>query len=476
MTWTRVENNPVVFEGAAGAFPGQVWKNGDHWNFIMQGNRYQSNDSKFHTWTNMGTFNGQGEHGGQWWLPFPRQVDGKPAPSGTTPNYIINNGGGDSYMWGTYHPNNETFVPFVPSGATEPKISKLEGAKGGWFGAQSANERTFMIGWALGDYNGPAGPGITFLTRLTLLREINYDAKLMDLVSNPTPELTGLRTGSIASERAVALAPNTPHHVAGTAGGAAASADIELSFRLPTAGGSTFGACVLAKPPGSAPFVPHWEVVNDSNAAFDKVGVPGNQATFLGNATSGNGCWALCNQTSACQEWAWHIFGPNPPPAFKNSTEACYMINKPDTVNPRIRPQPGATSGKLLTADTSANGIGIVLTVNAGVVTADVGLCTVNATVSIEAGEHDTKAKTFPLFEDEDTLTLRILPDRSVVDFFVQGGRWSGTQSWISGTPRTPEASQVTLFTDTTGVTADVEVYGMGCGWEYPSFTEHPTM
>ena len=40
-TWKRVENNPVAFEGAAGAFPGQVWKNDGHWNFIMQGNRYQ---------------------------------------------------------------------------------------------------------------------------------------------------------------------------------------------------------------------------------------------------------------------------------------------------------------------------------------------------------------------------------------------------------------------------------------------------
>ena len=29
----------------------------------MQGKRYQSNDSQFHTWDNMGTFNGQSEHG-----------------------------------------------------------------------------------------------------------------------------------------------------------------------------------------------------------------------------------------------------------------------------------------------------------------------------------------------------------------------------------------------------------------------------
>ena len=462
-----------MFEGDPGPFPGQIWKNGDHWNFIMQGKRYQSNDSKFHTWTNMGTFNGKGEHGGQWWLPFPRQADGTPAPAGTTPNYIINVNGGATYDWGTYHPENETYVPFVPSGDTQPKTTVLEHAPADWWGAQAANDRTFMIGWALGDFNGPAGPGIDFLTRLTLLREINYDAKLGDLVSNPTPELSGLRTGSLVSKKGAALAPSTPYHVDGTAGGAAASADIELSFRLPASGSATFGACVLAKPPGSAPFVPHWEVVNNSNAAYDKVGVPGNQATLLGNATDAFGCWALCNKTAACQEWAWNIFGDEPPPAFKNSTLACYKINQPDTTTPLIRPQPGATSGKLLTADTSANGLGISLTVSNGTVAAKVGLCTVNGTIT---GPSAPTVGTFPLFEDEEAVTVRILPDRSVVDFFVQGGRFSGTQSWISGTPRTPEASQITLYTETAGVTADIDVYGMGCGWEYPSYTENPTM
>ena len=36
--------------------------------------------------------------------------------------------------------------------------------------------------------------------------------------------------------------------------------------------------------------------------------------------------------------------------------------------------------------------------------------------------------------------------------------------------------AQVTLFADTAGVTADVDVFGMGCGWEYLSYTEKPTM
>jgi hypothetical protein len=277
-----------------------------------QGKRYQSNDSNFHTWTEMGTFNGQTENGGQWWLPFPRQADGTPAPAGT-PNYIINAAGGADYAWGNYYPENETWVAYVPPGDSAPKISHLEKAKAGWWGAQSANNRTFMIGWALGDYHGPAGAGIDFLTRLTLLREIHYDAKLGDLVSNPTAELRNLRTGTIASETAVALTPATPHHVAGTAGGAAASADIDLSFHLPAAGG-TFGACVLAKPPGTPPFEPHWVIVPDSNAAYNKVGVPGNQATFLGNASSVNGCWALCNQTANCEEFAWHSIAPTSDP------------------------------------------------------------------------------------------------------------------------------------------------------------------
>jgi hypothetical protein len=112
-----------------------------------------------------------------------------------------------------------------------------------------------------------------------------------------------------------------------------------------------------------------------------------------------------------------------------------------------------------------------------GLVSAAVGVCTANASVQVEASAVDAaKASTFPLFDDEEALTLRILPDRSVVDFFVQGGRWSGTQSWLSGTPRTAAASQVTLFTDVAGVTADVSVFGMGCGWAFPSYTEHPTM
>ena len=37
-----------------------------------------------------------------------------------------------------------------------------------------------------------------------------------------------------------------------------------------------------------------------------KVGVPGNKASLLGNATDANACWALCNATAGeCDEHQW---------------------------------------------------------------------------------------------------------------------------------------------------------------------------
>ena len=64
--------------------------------------------------------------------------------------HIVNVNGGATYLWGDYDPANESFTPFVPSGASAPKTSILERAQGGWWGAQNANGRMLMIGWALG--------------------------------------------------------------------------------------------------------------------------------------------------------------------------------------------------------------------------------------------------------------------------------------------------------------------------------------
>ena len=85
-----------------------------------------------------------------------------------------------------------------------------------------------MIGW-VGDYYNPVDR-ITY-TRLSALREVNWDVKTHDLVANPVPELLNLRSGTVASEHIAALPANSvPHVIAKTGAGAAASSDIVLKF------------------------------------------------------------------------------------------------------------------------------------------------------------------------------------------------------------------------------------------------------
>ena len=56
MTWRRDQSNPVKIAGAPLAFPGQIWRNGDHFNFLGSFSRYQTSDPSFRSWTNMGPF------------------------------------------------------------------------------------------------------------------------------------------------------------------------------------------------------------------------------------------------------------------------------------------------------------------------------------------------------------------------------------------------------------------------------------
>jgi hypothetical protein len=245
--WQRAEANPIAFVGPPIAFPGPIWRNGDHYNFVGQGNRFQANDTSFHTWQNMGAFVGLGEVSGQWWFPLPPQVGGAPPPPGS-PTHAVNVGDGSRYLLGSYNPATEAFSPWAPAGEQPGRIARLEGGSASWWGASGGTDnagRAMMIGWAEPDYHGAdAGPGFTFLTRLTLLREINWDAAAGTLVSNPVPELLALRGGVLARERSLPLGA-APLTVPGTASGAAASADLLLTFHGLT-NASAFGACVLS--------------------------------------------------------------------------------------------------------------------------------------------------------------------------------------------------------------------------------------
>ena len=144
--WARADDNPVAFTGLPIAFPGPVWRNGDHFNFVGQGSRFTTTDATFHTWTNAGPFNAEGEHSGQWTFPVPNQVDGTPPPPGT-PNLAINVNGGADYELGFYFPSNESFVSANIN-------AHLEGGGADWWGGQGGtdnNNRAMIVGWAMPD-------------------------------------------------------------------------------------------------------------------------------------------------------------------------------------------------------------------------------------------------------------------------------------------------------------------------------------
>jgi hypothetical protein len=145
------------------AFPGPIWKQGDHWNFIGQGSLFSSATNKFDTWTRkdgpdgtkvMASLGGGGENSGQWMMPVPKQVDGSLPPSGAgAPNILINTKGGDRYVFATWDNVTESLTPWTaPQGAPPTgQVAELEKGRASWWGASGGtdnNGRMMMIGWA----------------------------------------------------------------------------------------------------------------------------------------------------------------------------------------------------------------------------------------------------------------------------------------------------------------------------------------
>ena len=61
----------------------QIWKNGDHWNYLVMGNRYTTKDPTFLSWglaPGKSSFASR-ENGGQWFSKIANLKDGSCAPS-----------------------------------------------------------------------------------------------------------------------------------------------------------------------------------------------------------------------------------------------------------------------------------------------------------------------------------------------------------------------------------------------------------
>ena len=83
---------------------------------------------------------------------------------------------------------------------------------------------------------------------------------------------------------------------------------------------------------------------------------------------------------------------------------------------------------------------------------------------SVNAGTGSTGPEPcFPILATETTLDVRVLVDRSIAEFFVQGGRVAMTQR---GYPRQGDAAVILSASFAGAVVDRFAVYDMGCGWE----------
>jgi hypothetical protein len=400
----------------------------------------------------MGNFlpNETHETSGQWWFPIPNQADGTPPPAGS-PNRAVNIGNGADFLLGTYDPTTETFKPYIAPGNTETEIAHLEKGSASWWGASGGsdnNGRAMMIGWATPDYVGAgAGDGFSFLTRLTLLRELHWDVETSTLVSNPVPELLALRSGVLASERAISLS-EVPHIVPGTSGEAAASADVNVTFFNVSSNATSFGVCVLT----------NGQLGNGIGIYFGNIDehylpntdIPGGDYNVTNvSYDDPHICQAQCSSDGEkCLAWTYVVRPP--------LVGSCCLKNVVDQQKESA---------------TCTSGIKNSNPVPPGSVQVRVGACNETSLLSFSDNVSTVRINA------DGTVNVRILPDRSVADFFVNAGRWAGTQSWVEKMARNATDSTILLWgASGSGIQANVDVYSMDCGWVDPSYTDSPTL
>ena len=259
LSWTKDPANPMLIDGrdtisSPYDTPGQMWKNGDHWNYLNLGERFTTTDPTFHTWTAAPgpKFINAGENGGQWFSKLPKlkgagaPAAGAPAPV-TQPGWMINVAGGNVYNLGNYHAANETWT-------TVNKRAIIDyGPNDNWMAGQFAGGRFMNIGWVTG---GPP----------------------MMVADHPDDATFG--------------SPQTGRYSAGR--GAAS-----------TPGPGRTGECAVTT---------HWEVVHGATNIYHRIKAPTNvtQGTlkFIGLFDTAQDCFAAVNATSA-KDGPFHSFTYN---------------------------------------------------------------------------------------------------------------------------------------------------------------------
>lgn len=510
VNWTKDAANPINFTSGALTTPydtpGQVWKNGDHWNFLILGVRYTTTDERFHTWgvAPGPKFANFGEQGGQWFSPLAPLADGTAPPASSSPGWMMNVGGGNVYALGDYHPENETWTTVDPAATID------HGPDNSWMAGQFAGDRFMNIGWmkqgppmdaADSDGGGedylherghayaqpPAGKtGCTYTTHwevYPLYTNIFGREPSPTNATHGTLKFIGLFDSADACFAAVNASRAGPFHSftyndATVAQPYGRHCWADTSYSWQNRGGakgqvSGRGPGFPTPPPLPSRFTNH-HLSSLREVSYDPrirtlVSNPVKELTKLRNGTLAHEAGIRVPPGAA------HIVAGTGAPHDASTSDVVLTLSVP----PSGRGAVGVRALANISTDGEPFG-GILAIVNFsapdanGTMHAQASIRTLNPCGSGSAG---LRRASFPILRGETSLELRLLIDRSVVEVFVMGGRVVFSATYAPRVLYVPD-TVVALHawgTDA-AVTASVDVYSMGCGWSDPPYQPHPTM
>jgi len=529
LSWTKDAANPINFTSGAltTAYdtPGQVWKNGDHWNFLILGQRYVTKDPSFHTWglaPGKSSFASR-ENGGQWFSPIANLADGS-KPAAPTPQWMMNVGGGNRYDLGNYFPANETWAvdrdprPAYTSSTSTGVIDS--GPDANWMVGQFAGDRFMNIGWVTGGApmhsytdQAPSGPWKGTKGTLQHSEEIDWfkqqpppDASNQCLYTQSWEVLVGATNIDNRMPSPTNVTHGTLHFIgqfdtvdecfaavnASKAGpfhsftwndaslpqpyGRHCWADTSMTWQNRNSGckGQVSGrgpGFPLAPPLPPQNHFTHDHLTGLREVAFDPtiqtlISNPVRELVGLRNGTLGSA------KSVALTDGKPHVVSGTGYPADASTADVVAKFSVPSN-------GAGAIGVSVLANTSGGVPFGGVLTIvnfstpdTNGTIKATASIRTLDPCAAVDSPPITTA--TFPILKGEE-LSLRVLVDRSVVEVFVMGGRVVFTKTYNPSVLYVPDTN-VVLHAWGNSLTASADVFSMGCGWTGQPYQPHPTM
>ena len=529
-SWTKDAANPVAWSNGTWPSPmtpydtpGQVWKNGDHWNFLILGNRYTTTDATFHSWglAPGDKFINAGENGGQWFSKLANLKDGSPPPAGS-PGWMMNVGGGQRYQLGNYDEKSETWTSVGP-------ISVIDsGPDAKWMAGQFAGDRFMNIGWSTG--GPPMGAVAEYPHEDEHEDEHDHEHGYSYYASVPSdtakaeaaaagsctftdswevfadytniygrePSPTNATHGTLlyigmydsTDECFAAVNASTrgPFHSFTYNNASVAQpygrhcwADTSMTWQ---GRGNAFGQSSGRGPgfPLPTPLPPSNRFTHDHLGGLREVAYepetgalvsnPVRELTGLRNGTLGS------DKDVVLKAGTSHVVVGTGAPADASASDVVVRVAVPP-----VGAAAGAAVGVTVLANLTAEGSpfgGVLAIVN--FTAPDTTDGTIKATASIRTlnpcgtGSAGLSQVTFPILKGETTLDLRVLVDRSIVEVFFMGGRAVFSKTFNPAVLYVPDTHVVLQAWGADLTVGSVDVFSMGCGWADPPYQPNPTL